>query len=124
MGYLCHFIASCILALIVAVIRNAPALAPAAVIVVSLASKPAMAASSRTSCFIDCTKATPQILKITMPEPILGREHEFKAEYGATPVSRFDICSCKDGGIVIWEVQKCGSIPVGAIPIITDFRWK
>ena len=113
-----------ILALIVAVIRNAPALAPAAVIVVALASKPAMAASSRTSCFIDCTKATPQILKITMPEPILGREHEFKAEYGATPVSRFDICSCKDGGIVIWEVQKCGSIPVGAIPIITDFRWK
>lgn len=65
-----------ILTLIVAVIRNAPALAPAAVIVVALASKPAMAASSGTSCFIDCTKATHQILKITMLEPILGREHE------------------------------------------------
>ena len=101
-----------------------PALAPAAVIVVALASKPAMAASSGTSCFIDCTKATPQILKITMPKPILSREHKFKAEYGATSVSRFDICSRKDGGIVIWKVQKCGSIPVGAIPIITDFRWK
>lgn len=113
-----------ILTLIVAVIRNAPALAPAAVIVVALASKPAMAASSGTSCSIDCTKATHQILKITMLEPILGREHEFKTEYGATPVSRFDICGYKDGGIVIWEVQKCGSIPVGAIPIITDFRWK
>lgn len=113
-----------ILTLIVAVIRNAPALAPAAVIVVALASKPAMAASSGTSCFIDCTKATHQILKITMLEPILDREHEFKTEYGATPVSRFDICGCKDGGIVIWEVQKCASIPVGAIPIITDFRWK
>ena len=101
-----------ILTLIVAVIRNAPALAPAAVIVVALTSKPAMAASSGTSCFIDCTKATHQILKITMLEPILGREHEFKTEYGATPVSRFDICSCKDGGIVYGRCKNVAAFPL------------
>ena len=77
-----------------------PALAPAAVIVVALASKPAMAASSGTSCFINCTKATHQILKITMLEPILGREHEFKTEYGAIPVSRFDICAVDRKSVV------------------------
>ena len=48
--------------------------------------------------------------------------HAVKTEYGAVPNSRFDLCACDDGSIVIKSVGTCG---MGA-PIweITHYRWK
>ncbi|HTE39254.1 MAG TPA: RHS repeat-associated core domain-containing protein [Steroidobacteraceae bacterium] len=34
--------------------------------------------------------------------------HAFKTDYGAIPNSRFDICACKDGSIVIKATGGCG----------------
>jgi RHS repeat-associated protein len=47
--------------------------------------------------------------------------HEFKDDYNARPNSRFDICACKDGSIVIKAVGGCGK-PGPSIP--THARWK
>jgi hypothetical protein len=47
--------------------------------------------------------------------------HEFKTDYGAVPNSRFEICACKDGSVVIKAVGTCGK-PGPSIP--THVRWK
>lgn len=31
---------------------------------------------------------------------VFGFEHQYKEEYGLSPVSHFDICACKDSAIV------------------------
>ena len=65
----------------------------------------------------DCTKAS----KYQLKSAGITDEHEFKTDWGAVPNSRFDICACKDGSIVIKATGQCGrsgpSIP-------TDRRWK
>jgi RHS repeat-associated protein len=64
----------------------------------------------------DCQKATPWQLG----RAGISNEHAFKTEWGAIPNSRFDICACKDGSIVIKGVGQCGN----AGPTIeTDARW-
>ena len=65
----------------------------------------------------DCQKATPWQLKAAG----VGNEHDFKTEWGAVPNSRFDICACKDGSVVIKAVGHCGR-PGPSIP--TDRRWR
>lgn len=49
-------------------------------------------------------------------------EHMVKSEFGAVPNSRFDLCACDDGSIVIKPVNSCGS----SAPIWehTHYRWK
>jgi hypothetical protein len=47
--------------------------------------------------------------------------HEFKTDYGAVPNSRFDLCACKDGSILIKAVGSCGKSGPG---ITTHARWK
>ena len=64
-----------------------------------------------------CKKATP----FQLSKANISSEHEFKAEWGAIPNSRFDICACKDGSVVIKAVGGCGR-PGPEIP--TDARWK
>jgi hypothetical protein len=65
----------------------------------------------------DCKKASPwQLLQAGIFDA-----HEFKTDYGAVPNSRFDICACKDGSIVIKEVGGCGKPGPG---ITTGIRWK
>ena len=46
---------------------------------------------------------------------------EFKTEWGALPNSKFEICACDDGSIVIKATGTCGK-PGPGIP--TDRRWK
>jgi len=65
----------------------------------------------------DCTKASPWQLK----QAGISDAHAFKNEYQATPNSRFDICACKDGSIVIKDVGMCGS---SGPSIPTYVRWK
>jgi len=65
----------------------------------------------------DCKKATPwQLVQAGIEDA-----HEFKTDYGAVPNSRFDICACKDGSIVIKAVGSCGKSGPG---ITTHARWK
>lgn len=65
----------------------------------------------------DCEKARPYQLK----QAEISDPHTFKTEYGAVPNSRFDICACKDGSIVIRAQGQCGqSGPTTA----TYERWK
>jgi RHS repeat-associated protein len=65
----------------------------------------------------DCTKASPwQLARANILEA-----HAFKDEYDARPNSRFDICACSDGTIVIKENGMCGS-PGPSIP--TYATWK
>lgn len=65
----------------------------------------------------ECSKATPwQLAQAWISDP-----HAFKSEWGAVPNSRFDICACKDGSVVIKAVGSCGSPGPG---IYTDARWK
>jgi hypothetical protein len=52
----------------------------------------------------DCHKATSWELK----DAGIYDEHAFKKEHGAIPLSRFDICKCKDGSIRIAQVGQCG----------------
>jgi len=64
-----------------------------------------------------CTKAS----KHQLIQAGITSEHEFKADYVGGSLSRYDICACKDGSIVIKAVGQCGrsgpSIP-------TDATWK
>jgi len=46
---------------------------------------------------IQCPKASKFHLKAI---DVFGFEHQYKQEYGLSPVSHFDICACKDGAIV------------------------
>jgi len=71
----------------------------------------------RDNCGPDCTKASPyQLLSAGITD-----EHEFKNEHGARPNSRFDICACKDGSVVIKAQGGCGS---RGPSIETGHRWK
>lgn len=47
--------------------------------------------------------------------------HAYKDDFGAVPNSRFDICACKDGRIIIKAQGQCGS-PGPSIE--TGDRWK
>ena len=73
----------------------------------------------RDECKYDdgCNKATPWQLKAAGIEDA----HAFKSEYGAVPNSRFDICACKDGSIVIKAQGMCGK---PSAMIQTFERWK
>lgn len=65
----------------------------------------------------DCTKATPY----HPSRAGIFSPHAFKSDWGGVPNSRFDICACKDGSIVIKPTGTCGqSTP----EIPTDRRWK
>jgi RHS repeat-associated protein len=65
----------------------------------------------------DCSKASPwQLMKAGISDA-----HEFKTDYGAVPNSRFDICACKDGSIVIKAVGGCGA---PGPSMTTHARWK
>jgi len=67
----------------------------------------------------DCTKATPFHLEGAG----IGDPHAFKREYlgNKAKVSRFDICACKDGSIIIKPKGTCGS-PGPGIP--TGRNWQ
>jgi RHS repeat-associated protein len=64
-----------------------------------------------------CSKATPWQLKSAG----IDDAHKFKSEWGAVPNSRFDICACKDGSIIIKAVGMCGMSGPG---IETVHYWK
>jgi hypothetical protein len=64
----------------------------------------------------DCKKASGWQLRVAGIES----EHDFKRDWLATPPSRYDICACKDGSIIIKGVGICGNPG----PFIwTDARW-
>lgn len=65
----------------------------------------------------DCETARPWQLEAAR----IRHAHSFKDEWGAKPNSRFDICACKDGSIVIKGHGNCGR-PGPAI--VTNLRWR
>lgn len=67
----------------------------------------------------DCRKATPfHLQKASISDP-----HAFKQEYlgKKAPISRYDICACNDGSIIIKPQGKCDAPGPG---IETGARWK
>jgi len=67
----------------------------------------------------DCSKASNwQLAQAGIPQ---GKEHKFKDEWGAVPNSRYDICACSDGSIVIRGQGQCGR---SGPTIPTDRRWR
>jgi hypothetical protein len=114
------------MAIIVSVVKT-PALAPVvgvvAILAIALSPSSAMAAKANDDCYLSCRFADRQILKNTLPEPIYGQEHQVKTDYGAIPNSKYDICACRNGSIVIWEHDMCGRIPIDIPPIITHYSW-
>jgi len=66
-----------------------------------------------------CTKASPWQLS----QAGIGDAHAFKADYlgRKAPLSRYDICACKDGSIVIKQQGQCGK---GGPGIPTGSTWK
>ena len=65
----------------------------------------------------NCSKASKHQLR----QAGIFDEHGFKTEYGAVPNSRFDICACKDGSIIIKAQGGCGS-PGPSIPTYTNWK--
>jgi hypothetical protein len=65
----------------------------------------------------DCEKAR----RFHLAAAGITDEHAFKTQWGAVPNSRFDICACRDGSIVIKAVGQCGK---SGPSIQTDRRWK
>ena len=65
----------------------------------------------------DCKKATKHQLNLAG----IFHEHSFKDEWGGQPNSRFEICACKDGSIVLARTGQCGS---PGEKIETDAVWK
>lgn len=65
----------------------------------------------------DCSKAT----SFQIRSAGIADEHSFKEEWVGRPVSRWDICACKDGRIVIRLVGKCG---VSGPTVVTTEWWK
>jgi RHS repeat-associated protein len=67
----------------------------------------------------DCTKAT----QFHLDGAGIGDPHEFKKDFlgKKAPISRYDICACKDGSIVIKLRGQCGS-PGPGQP--TGYTWK
>jgi hypothetical protein len=53
----------------------------------------------------------------------IANPHAFKQDFlrKKAPISRYDICACKDGSIIIKPRGQCGSPGPG---IETGFRWK
>ena len=66
---------------------------------------------------IDCIKASP----FHFNSAGIVSPHQFKTDYGAVPNSKFEICACKDGSIIIKPTGTCGQ-PGAGIP--TGSRWK
>ncbi len=66
----------------------------------------------------DCKKATPFHLNGAG----IADAHAFKKDFlgNKAPISRFDICACKDGSIIIKPQGQCGA-PGPGIP--TGYRW-
>ena len=65
----------------------------------------------------DCSKASNhQLAAAGISDP-----HDFKGEYVLTQVSRWDICACKDGSIILRLVSQCGK---SGPSIATYARWK
>lgn len=52
----------------------------------------------------NCNKASPFQLK----QAEIYNPHSYKNDFGAIPNSRFDICACKDGRIIIKAQGHCG----------------
>ena len=50
--------------------------------------------------------------------------HRFKTEYGYIPNSRFDICACPDGRIIIAPQGQCGRIDENIDIEDTGIKWK
>lgn len=48
-------------------------------------------------------------------------EHSFKRDWVGGSLSRYDICACKDGSIVIKTVGQCGT---SGPSISTGSKWK
>lgn len=67
---------------------------------------------------VECSRANKFQLEAA---GILGREEEFKKEFRAVPTSRYDICACKNGSIVIKKVGQCGKSGGGEVTYAT---WK
>jgi len=67
----------------------------------------------------DCKKATP----FHLDGAGIGDPHAFKKDFlgNKAPISRYDICACKDGSIIIKLRGQCGS-PGPGTP--TPYRWK
>ena len=66
----------------------------------------------------ECRKASKDQLKRAK---IFESEEEFKEGHRARPASRYEICACKDGSIVIKKRGQCGYPGEG---IETGYRWK
>jgi hypothetical protein len=65
----------------------------------------------------ECSKAS----RYQLGQAGITDEHGFKTEWGAVPNSRYDICACKDGSIVIKAQGQCGK---SSPKIETDASWK
>jgi len=65
----------------------------------------------------DCTTATNWHLAAAGIEDA----HQVKSEYGAKPNSRYDLCACNDGSIVIKAHGTCSTGPSWEV---THYRWK
>jgi RHS repeat-associated protein len=65
----------------------------------------------------DCKKASPWQLV----QAGIVSEHKFKTEWGGVPNSRYDICACKDGSIMIADTKQCGT---NGPKTMTDAVWK
>ncbi|WP_354514206.1 MULTISPECIES: RHS repeat-associated core domain-containing protein [unclassified Luteibacter] len=65
----------------------------------------------------DCQLAT----KFQLERAGIDNAHRFKTEHDAEPNSRFDICACKDGSIVIKAHGMCGK-PGPSIPTYATWR--
>ena len=75
----------------------------------SMLSVNAYAASEPKECQLSYPKANTFHFANAKPEPIINVE-AFKAGYGLTPTSRYDVCACKDVSLVIFHVNRCGRI--------------
>lgn len=64
----------------------------------------------------DCKKASDYQLR----KAGIENAHKFKDDHDARPNSRFDICACKDGSIIIKATRTCG---MSGPSIGTDRRW-
>jgi hypothetical protein len=112
------------IALIVALYQSGIGVPAATGLTLLLAPLSANAQDAPENCYVNCTKASNDILGRTIPEPILGREHWFKNNNDAVPNDIWDICACRDTReIVIWRTKQCGKIRATDFPIITGYTY-
>ncbi len=98
--------------------------APAFLVVMAVLAPQSVAAAQNRECKLECSKAKRSQLDGAIPIPILDPE-QFKIEEGfGPPTSPYDICACKDGSLIIYQVNECGRIKPNIDFHITDRRWK